>query len=226
MELKHLFHPIIFLVSLSECSSDLKNLRKCICGVKNIDTEGQGSIQNYPWLVAIRRKVKPFTSPHYNFYTGTLVSDQFVVTAANVFDHEEEKRSIDNVDLFEAKPGAKDWEETSDNLVGWRPIEMIWIHPYFNKKILEGRGLAYNVALLKLKTRIIYFHDEMAKFGVRPICLPTPDETPDKTKLENLVGKEVFNARAKDVPAPTMAVGKGMVGNSAQCRKKIPNMFR
>ena len=101
MELKHLFHPIIFLVSLSECSSDL---RKCICGVKNVDTEGQGSIQNYPWLVAIRRKVKPFNSPHYNFYTGTLVSDQFVVTAANVFDHEEEKRSIDNVDLFEAQP--------------------------------------------------------------------------------------------------------------------------
>ena len=86
--------------------------------------------------------------------------------------------------------------------------------------------MAYNVALLKLRTKIIYFHDEMAKFGVRPICLPTPDETPDKTKLENLVGKTVFNARAKDVPAPTMAVGKGMVGNSAQCRKKIPNMFR
>ena len=225
MELQHLLYPIIFLISLSECSSDL---RKCICGVKNVDTEGQGSIQNYPWLVAIRRKVKPFNSPHYNFYTGTLVSDQFVVTAANVFDDEDDlTKSVDDATLFEAKPGALDWEATSSNFVNWRPIEEILIHPFFKNEMMAGRDLGYNVGLLKLKTKIIYLHEfSLSRFGIRPICLPTPNETPVYTKLENLVGQEVFNARAKEhFQILSLRVGKGRILH-AQCRGKISAMTR
>ena len=169
---------------------------------------------------------------------GTLVSDQFVVTAASVFDDEDDPSvSTYNADLFEAKPGAKDWEETSNNFVRWRPIEEIWIHPYFKKEMMEGRGLGYNVGLLKLKRKIVYLHEfGSTRFGVRPICLPTPNETPDKTKHENLVGKHAINARALEdlnIVSTVGSVGLSLgVVTSTQvmdfgaCRRKLPQMTR
>ena len=81
------------------------------------------------------------------------MSDQFVVTAASVFDDEDDPSvTTYNADLFEAKPGAKDWEETSNNFVRWRPIQEIWIHPYFKNEIMQGRGLGYNVGLCNVQS--------------------------------------------------------------------------
>ena len=67
MELKHLLPLMMLLISLSECSNDV---RKCICGLENTDPEVPETIQKYPWLVAIRRKVQPNNDPYYNYYTG------------------------------------------------------------------------------------------------------------------------------------------------------------
>ena len=236
MKLNHLFPPLMILISMSECLTT--DMRKCICGVKNTDTTvvGMPSVtQSYPWLVAIRRKAAPPPHLHlpvgeqyYKFYTGTLVSDQFVVTAANVFDDEDDlTKSVEDATLFEAKPGALDWEATSSNFVRWRPIEEILIHPFFKNEMMEGRDLGYNVGLLKLKTKIIYLHEfSLSRFGIRPICLPTPNETPVYTKLENLVGQEVFNARAKEhFQILSLRVGKGRILH-AQCRGRISGMTR
>ena len=193
---EHIPALILFLIGSVVC----EELKNCICGVPKVTSNVKVTDPNFkpignkhPWMVAIRRKVKQ-SSIQYRHSTGTLVSDQFVVTAASVFDHESDTtKSEDDANLYEVKPGAEDWEEEAKSeTIKWQPIEEIWIHPYFNNKQFAGRGLGYNVALLKLKSKLVFFHEQMAIKGVRPICLPTPDQT----KLEDLVGKIVVNGRA------------------------------
>ena len=77
----------------------------CICGIENMaknvndpKTAPFLSGNKYPWMVAIRKKVK--NQQTYIFSTGTLVSDQFVVTTAKIVNH-----PADTADMFEAKPG-------------------------------------------------------------------------------------------------------------------------
>ena len=215
MDFKKILPPIIFLFGFRVC----EDMKKCICGVAN--KEG-GAGNQYPWMVAIRKKIKQRHAHKYKYYTGTLVSDQFVVTTANVFDHVYDSTKSDvNAKSYEAKPGAKDWGKTViSETIKWQPIEDIWIHPYFNKKAFEGRDLGYNVALMKLKSKIVFDHEWMAIKGVRPICLPTPG--PEQT-IEKYVGKVVLNGRAIfSDNGRAMGVVDSKILDNARCLQRIP----
>ena len=57
------------------------------CGRCGIPNDG-GTLNQHPWLVAIREKVHSTSGGWtYHFHTGTLVSDEYVVTAASIFRH-------------------------------------------------------------------------------------------------------------------------------------------
>ena len=161
-----LLPTIVFLISSSVSdNSEEQKTTKCICGIENM-------------------------------VTGTLVSDLFVVTVASVFDHPDDR----DPDLFEAKPGATKWTIPVSNgnkaSMDWKPIEKIWVHPYFKSNtdsVRPSKDLSYNVALLKLRDRLKFFNYQASViinpfFGVRPICLPTPNQT----TVEQLPGKEVL----------------------------------
>ena len=198
--------------------------RNCICGI-----EHQNQVQpwldswlfvdgnKYAWMVAVRKKVDSITYHYYSYFTGTLVSDQFIVTVASAFENS------DNPDLFEAKPGATKWitEPDSNNspeVMGWEPIDEILIHPYYKSRdnVKPSTELSYNVALMKMTNKVIFFKNTKYLLGVRPICLPTPKQT----RIENLVGKEVIKGRdlVKDK--------KVKILDHQDCLRKIPDKRR
>lgn len=110
MKSEHTVVLFIFIFSLVRVSvgGEMGSHRKvgtCICGIENMaknvndpKTAPFLSGNKYPWMVAIRKKVK--NQQTYIFSTGTLVSDQFVVTTAKIVNH-----PADTPDMFEAKPG-------------------------------------------------------------------------------------------------------------------------
>ena len=152
---------------------------------------GPYSVNKFPWLVAM-------TSSELNIHwTGTLVSDQFIVTSASMF---ETKASLELTEkpflFFAARPASPDFlpDEIPLELEGCKPnckpriskfvkIERIFIHPYYLRKIdnvhqheLPSDDLSYNVALFKLETRLDFYSEYSFKAGIRPICLPKPGE--------------------------------------------------
>ena len=199
MRFTFILPKIFFLISSSVSdNSGEKKTTKCICGIENMVTNAfpQYDFNKFPWMVALRKKVLPLTSQTFKYYTGTLVSDLFVVTVATVFDHPDDR----DPELFEAKPGATKWTIPVSNgnqaSMDWKPIEKIWLHPYFKSNtdsVRPSKDLSYNVALLKLRDRLKFFNYQASViinpfFGVRPICLPTPNQT----TVEHLPGKEVL----------------------------------
>ena len=134
----------------------------------------------YPWLVAIKRTVDDGNPPR--FFTGTLVSDQYVVTTANVVDNQ-----AYNKEQFEVRPGATAHDPNKNDLMAWQRVAEIRSHPFYKHRKKPSNELSYNVGLLKLMTRVDFFHF-LNGVGVGPICLPTPKQT----NKEDLREKQVF----------------------------------
>ena len=196
--------------------------KNCTCGIVNSDEVttllAHQSGNKYPWFVAIRKRLG---SGEYTHYTGTLVSDLFVVTAASVFDNpQNSEQSITNTELFEAKPGATLWENTEGliEIMNWQPIAELWIHPYYNslRSVVPSEDLSYNVALLKLERRVDFYQEGYYLLGVRPICLPTPGHT----KMEALPEKyNVLNGR-------NLATINAKILDKQTCQNQIPQISR
>ena len=133
----------------------------------------------YPWMVAIRRKIQ---DPNvFNFYTGTLVSDQFVVTAASVVKGYA-------FYMFEAKPGATRFgpDSSTPPIMDWQLVEELWVHPYYQSDEKPSNKLSYDVGLLKLGNKVDFFHF-LGNIGIGPICLPSPNQ---KRTVQDYVRKE------------------------------------
>ena len=149
---------------------------------------GPYSANKYPWLVAISSSVLCINK----HWTGTLVSDRFIVSSASMF-----KNKVDCIEqphFFSARPASPNFDidinitpENCPNckppISKWVDIEQIWIHPYYKRKIdnvhqleLPSDDLSYNVALFKLETRVDLYTEYSYKAGIRPICLPKPGE--------------------------------------------------
>ena len=172
------------------------------------------SVNKYPWIVAIRwqsNRCKPsgyvdnfctlIFRPSYEFATGTLISDLFVVTVASFFDkiNDNEKRN-----RIRVKPGASVWgrKDCCNEVMAWQEIEQeIYFHPYYkDDNYKPSKDISYNVALIKLKRRLSFYEDGVTKLGARPICLPTPGQTrmidlPDDQSL--LMGRNLGAVEAK-----------------------------
>ena len=133
----------------------------------------------YPWMVAIRRKIQ---DPNvFNFYTGTLVSDQFVVTAASVVKGYA-------FYMFEAKPGATRFgpDSSTPPIMDWQLVEELWVHPYYQSDEKPSNKLSYDVGLLKLGNKVDFFHF-LGNIGIGPICLPSPNQ---KRTVQDYARKE------------------------------------
>ena len=120
-------------------------------------------------MVAIKRTVDDGNPPR--FFTGTLVSDQYVVTTANVVDNQ-----AYNKEQFEVRPGATSHVPNNNDLMAWQKVAEIRSHPFYKHRKKPSNELSYNVGLLKLTTRVDFFHF-LNGVGVGPICLPTPKQT-------------------------------------------------
>ena len=105
-----------------------------------------------------------------NIHTGTLVSQDYVVTAASIFDHSRitpspngfKTISVKNTGNFVAlvAPKVTDYEFSSlrpDQTYPdwyWTPIVKIQIHPHYKSNNEEYVNRAhFDVAMIKLKTR-------------------------------------------------------------------------
>ncbi|XP_058017713.1 ovochymase-2 [Ahaetulla prasina] len=109
----------------------------------------QGS---HPWQVSLKRS-------NYHFCGGTLVSTQWVITAAHCVVSRSLLRLL-TVTAGEHDLSLKDEEEQT------LPVKDIIKHPKFNRK----KPMDYDIALLKM--------DGHFKYGaaVWPVCLPDPHE--------------------------------------------------
>ena len=156
---------------------------------KDDDPEyGPYSVNKYPWLVALTSSEGGLNI----HWTGTLVSDQFIVTSASMF---KTKASLELAEkpflFFAARPASPDFlpdeipvvNQTKPRISKFVKIERIFIHPYYLRKIdnvhqheLPSDDLSYNVALFKLETRLDFYSEYSFKAGIRPICLPKPGE--------------------------------------------------
>ncbi|XP_023717605.2 uncharacterized protein LOC111869941 [Cryptotermes secundus] len=129
--------------------------QQCACGISNLNISrrlntriigGETTPQNaYPWMVLITGNNSPACG-------GTLITDQYVLTAAHCrrYHQEELKVILGEHNHCEA-----------DNKVSIFSVEKIVTHPQFNITVY-----AYDIMLLKLNMRINF--NEV----VRPICLP------------------------------------------------------
>ena len=173
------------------------------CGFEDTNPN-QYKLNKMPWVVAIQETTKyTVGSPggqgtsiqkKYKYFTGTLVSKEYVVTSAKLF---QQPQPEDYEDNFKVLLGATKRVFTDRDTYGYSlafgdpdanvlNVYHISIHPSFIKgKVGEGdRGL--DVALLQLKTGISHKDHipNVAGYVYRPICLPLPGEIQE----DSLVG--------------------------------------
>ena len=154
----------------------------CCCGQENSEGHNGYNSNNpkaankYPFIVAIKisYRTKYDTEQHIKYNTGTLVSDLFVVTAASIFNYDnpndpDDPYNLDNhnPDNIEVIPGATSY--ANHLITDWKQIERIWVHPYYRRTRIEvpSSDLSYNVALLKLKTRLDFVSELSQTNGIR-----------------------------------------------------------
>ena len=154
------------------------------CGKCGILNDGP-KLNTHPWMVALREL------GGRKFYTGTLVSRQWVVTEASIF-----VNIHTATQNFEVLVGAKAFQNNANDR--WEPISEVKRHPKY-----YSRNYKYDVAMVKLKTRILdpVPHPSDVKYDtIRPICLPdyASEDDIQYDKLYNyhqLSGKILFNSR-------------------------------
>ena len=119
---------LIFLAERSFCESqEERTEREALCGLAPTLT---GS---FPWYVILKLEIllDPGGSSTKELYTGTLVSNRFVATAAEIFDVESD---LDDPAQWKAFPGAYGFHaEEIANLktTDWIDVSRIEIHPLY-----------------------------------------------------------------------------------------------
>ena len=172
------------------------------CGTCGIENEYVSSHFNQmPWVVAIRETVKNpaypsgYTIDHKHF-TGTLVSKEYVVTAARFF--KDTPHPEDYEDNFKVIPGASKRAFDDPNAAfsdpdsGVLSVYHISIHPSYNRS--GTADVDFDVALLRLRTRLSDHIPSEAGYVYRPICLPLPgiqeDTLVDTMRETTYLGKK------------------------------------
>ena len=153
------------------------------CGKCGILNDGP-KLNTHPWIVALRESPPGTKVPKY--YTGTLVSRQWVVTEASIFVNI--NTATQN---FEVLVGAKAFRNNANDR--WEPISEVKRHPKY-----YSRNYKYDVAMVKLKTRILdpVPHPSDVKYDtIRPICLPDFEADILTNRKSYLYDKEVLNSR-------------------------------
>ena len=149
------------------------------CGILNNGTK----MNTHPWFAAIRESLTDdvtYIDLGDVYHTGTLVSKQWVVTAASIFVNFRTAK-----DNFKVLVGAKAFEENRD----WYPITEVRRHPKYNE---------YDIAMVKLKDRILdpIPHPSNVDYDtIRPICLPDYEADIPIRQSSYLYGKEVHYSR-------------------------------
>ena len=182
------------LVLIEYCSGETKEERqnrKKYCGL----APQKFPSFLYPWYVGLRVSI----GSEKFYYTGTLISNSYVVTSASNFDAANNKAQSDweNLQNWAALPGAFNIPDIKMYspfghyyIADWSEIIRKEIHPLYN-----SNDHRYNVAVVQLKNKL--------KFGpesrYNPICFPHCDHVcKTRTGLieHDLVGKTVVVSRS------------------------------
>ena len=115
---------IIYPLNYLDCSVQ--------CG-KLPDDHNTADWKTHPWFVLLRFQSRNNLVQHF---TGTLVSDRYVVTAAEIFYSQDTAENRLNENNWKALPGANDFEDIDnfDFVSGdWTDILAIEINPLYNR---------------------------------------------------------------------------------------------
>ncbi|XP_038051917.1 trypsin-like [Patiria miniata] len=106
---------------------------------------------SWPWQVMLRKK---YWGGDYQFCGGTLINDQWVVTAAHCF------YNYGNINLYSAVVGAHDRDavDATQSSVG---LAQVFLHEDYNTRTLDN-----DITLLKLSSPV-----SLSDY-VTPACLP------------------------------------------------------
>ena len=152
-----------------------------------------------PWFVSIKEEL---LDDQDVYHTGTLVSKQWVVTAASIFVNFRTAK-----DNFKVLVGAKAFEENRD----WYPITEVRRHPKYNE---------YDIAMVKLKDRILdpIPHPSNVDYDtIRPICLPDYEADIPILRSSYLYGKEVYYSKS-------LTTEKATITSHGDCENAFNNL--
>ena len=170
------------------------------CGILNTGTK----LNTKPWFVSIKEEL---LDDQDVYHTGTLVSKQWVVTAASIFVNFQ--RAKDN---FKVLVGAKAFEENRD----WYAISEVRRHPkYYSLSDYE-----YDIAMVKLKDRIldpIPHPSDVDYDTIRPICLPDYEADIPILRSSYLYGKEVYYSKS-------LTTEKATITSHGDCENAFNNL--
>ena len=126
-----IFTVVIFLIDKGFCESEEeREERERYCGIPH-DLDAQ----TYSWLVALKFQAgDPGGSQVTVYYTGTLISNRYVVTAAENFDAEETafESEWQNERYWAALPGVFRIDDIANyQSSDWIDINRIEIHPLY-----------------------------------------------------------------------------------------------
>ena len=156
------------------------------CGILNNGTK----MNTHPWFAAIRESLTDditYTDLGDEYHTGTLVSKQWVVTAASIFVND--PIATDN---YRVLVGAKALENHYHDR--WDPIIEIKRHPKYN----SIPNSEYDIAMVKLKHKILdpVPHPSDVDYDtIRPICLPDYEADIPISRHSYLYGREVYYSK-------------------------------
>ena len=181
-----------------------KQNREKYCGLPHeLFTKKDGTSIPFPWYVGLRVTI----GSEKFYYTGTLISNRYVVTSAANFDADHDKPQSDweNVENWAAVLGAYNipgfaqgygYSPDTENMglyyvADWSEISRFEIHPLYNSIL---GAFNYNVAVVQLKKKLEFGPDSR----YYPICLPRCDHlcrTNSGWLEQDLVGSSVVVSR-------------------------------
>ena len=180
------------------------------CGILNKGSQ----LNTYPWFVAIRNT----DWPDREFFTGTLVSKEWVVTSASAF----------GFPIYMEK-----WHALVGETQHWLP-DAPWIgisdmraHPKYtvNKLWTTEISYQYDIAMVKLKKRILDPDPHPADVFVdtiRPICLP--DYTSyGESDVPIRTGSYLYNKLALN--SRSLNTKEAKIRSYQQCRYEVHNII-
>lgn len=145
--------PVFLLLSLLHVVS-LSYGQECKCGIESVNTRiinGRESVPyTYPWVVYIQKSESWFRG---SACTGSLISENFVLTAAHCVPEDGDVKSM----FISTYQGCDRWHFNWDFRNKY-PVKRIIRHPGYGD-VTNGN----DIALLELKSPVK---------GVTPICLP------------------------------------------------------